>query len=60
MIITYSHSKLFWKTVKPFFSKKGDHSLNIQFAEDSELLQDDQKVPEELNTSFKNAISNLM
>ena len=30
-------NKLFWKTVKPFFSNKGDHGANIQLDEDNEL-----------------------
>ena len=29
------------------------------FSEDNELLQDDQKIASELNTFFKNAVSNL-
>ena len=50
-------NKLFWKTVKPFFSNKGDRGSNIQLAKDNELLQDDQKITDELNTFFKNAVS---
>ena len=52
-------NKLFWKTVKPFFSNKGDRGSNIQLVKDNELLQDDQKIADELNTFFKNAGSNL-
>ena len=52
-------NKLFWKTVKPFFSNKGDRGSNIQLVKDNELLQDDQKIADELNTFFKNAVSNL-
>ena len=52
-------NKLFWKTVNPFFSNKGDRGSNIQLVKDSELLQDDQKIADELNTFFKNAVSNL-
>ena len=51
-------NKLFWKTVKPLFSNKGERGSNIQLVEDNELLQDDQKIADELN-SFKNAVSNL-
>ena len=49
--------QLFWKTVTPFFSNKGDHGLNI--VEGNELLQNDQKIAVKLNTFFKMAVSNL-
>ena len=51
--------KHFLKTVKPFFSNKGERVSNIQLAEHNELFQDDQKISDELNTFFKNAVSNL-
>ena len=50
-------NKIFWKTVKPFFSNKG--SYNVKLVEDDKLLQDDSKVAEELNSFFKEAISTL-
>ena len=53
------NNKLFWKTVKSFFSNKGVRGSNIQLVEDYGLLQDDKKIADELNTSFENAISNL-
>ena len=46
--------KLFWKTVEPFVSNKGDHGSNIQLVEGYEILQ-----LNELNTFFKNKVSNL-
>ena len=52
-------NKTFSKTVKSFFSNKGDRSSNIQLVKDNELLQDDQKIAGELNTFFRNAVSNL-
>ena len=52
-------NKLFWKTVKPFFSNKGDRGSNMQLVEGNELLQDDQKNADKLNTFFKNSVSNL-
>ena len=52
-------NKFFWKMVKPFFSNKGDRGSNIQLVEDNELLQDDQKIADKLNTFFTNAVSNL-
>ena len=33
--------------------------MNIQLVEDNELLQDDQKIADKLNTFFTNAVSNL-
>ena len=50
----------FWKTFKPFFSNKGDHGSNTQLVEGNKLLQDDQKIADELNTFFKKAVSNLL
>ena len=38
---------------------KGDRGSNIQLVEDNELLQYDQKIADELNNFFKNAVSNL-
>ena len=46
-------NKFFWKMVKPFFSNKGDHGSNIQLVEDNELLQDDRKIADKLNTFFR-------
>ena len=50
-----SDNKLFWKTVKPFFSNKGSHRGNIKLVEDDKLLQDDSEVAEELN-NFKEVV----
>ena len=52
-------NKLFRKTFKSFFSNKGDRGSNIQLVEDNELLQDYQKIADQLNTFFENAVSNL-
>ena len=46
-------NKFFWKMVKPFFSNKGDRGSNIQLVEDNELLQDDRKIADKLNTFFR-------
>ena len=54
-----SDNKLFWKTVKPFFSKNGSHQVNIKLVEGDKLLQDDSEVAEELNKFFKEAVSTL-
>ena len=52
-------NKLFWKTIKPFFSNKGSSGSNIKLVEKDEILQDDKKIAEELNTFFKDAVSTL-
>ena len=54
-----SDNKLFWKTVKPFFSNNGSHQGNIKLVEGDKLLQDDSEVAEELNNFFKEAVSIL-
>ena len=54
-----SDNKLFWKTVKPFFSNNGSHRGNIKLVEGDKLLQDDSEVAEELNGFFKEAVSTL-
>ena len=54
-----SDNKLFWKTVKPFFSNNGSHQGNIKLVEGDKLLQDDSEVAEELNNFFKEAGSTL-
>ena len=43
-------NKLIWKTVKPFFSDKGNYGANIKLVDGEELLQ---------NEFFKNAVSTL-
>ena len=52
-------NKLFWKTVKPFFSNNGSHRGNIKLVEGDKLLQDDSEVAEELNNFFKEAVSTV-
>ena len=46
-------NKLFWKTVKTLFSNKGSPGSNIKLVEKDEVLQDDKKIAEELNTFLK-------
>ena len=51
-------NKLFWKTVKPFFSDTRNCGANIKLvAED--VLQNDSEIIEKLNEFFKNAVSIL-
>ena len=42
--LSFVKDKLFWKTIKPFFSNKGNCGSNIQLVKDNELLQDDKKL----------------
>ena len=41
------------------FSNKNDNGTNIELAEGDENLNDDEKITEELNNFFQNAVSNL-
>ena len=52
-------NKLFWKTVKPFLSDKGNYEANIELIEKEDVLQDDSEIVEKLNELFKNAVSTL-
>ena len=54
-----SDNKLFWKTVKFFFSNKGSQRGNIKLVEGDKLPHDDSEVAEELNNFFKEAVSIL-
>ena len=52
-------NKLFWKTVKHFFSNKGHLGTSIKLVEKNELIQNDQEIANELNTFFKDIVSKL-
>ena len=52
-------NKLFWKTIKPFFSNKGNYRSQIKLVEKDEELQDNDLIAKELNKFFKNAVSTL-
>ena len=56
---SFVSEKLFWKTVKPFFSNNGSHRVNIKLVEGDKLLQDDSEVVEELNNFFKHVVSTI-
>ena len=49
-------NKLFWKTIKPFFSNMGNYRSRIKLVEKDEVLQDDDLIAKELNKFFKNAV----
>ena len=52
-------NKLFWKTIKPFFSNKGNYGSQIKLVQKDEVLQDYDLIAKELNKFFKNAVSTL-
>ena len=54
-----TNNKLFWKTIKPFFSNQGNYRSQIKLAEKDEVLQDNDLIAKELNKFFKNAVSAL-
>ena len=46
-------NKLFWKTVKPFFSNNGSFDNKIKLVKNGELLEDDKNITEEMNNFLK-------
>ena len=52
-------NKIFWKSIKPFFSDKGNLRSQTKLIKNDELIQNDDKVAETLNTFFKNAVATL-
>ena len=52
-------NKLFWKTIKSFFRNKEYLRSQIKLIENDELMQNENKVAETLNTFFKNVVSTL-
>ena len=52
-------NKLLWKTIKPFFSNKGNYESQIKLVEKDEVLQDDDLIAKELNKFFKNTVPTL-
>ena len=57
--LVISDNKKFWKTVKPFFSNKGNYGNKIKLVENEEIIDDNIKVAEELNNFFKTAVASL-
>ena len=51
-----SDNKWFWKTV---FSNKASYNANIELTDKDEIIQNDKKVAETLNSFFENAVSSL-
>ena len=52
-------NKTFWKTVKPFLSDKTVNSPKITLVEKNEIINNEEKIAEILNTYFINIVSNL-
>ena len=52
-------NKFFWKTIKLFFSNKGNYVLQIKRVGKDVVLQDDDLIAKELNKFFKNPMSTL-
>ena len=49
-------NKMFWKTVKPLFSKEAVSTDNITLIENNVIISEDEKVAEIFNNYFTNAV----
>ena len=54
-----SDNKTFWKTVKPFLSDKIVSKEQILLVENEEIISEDSKIAESLNSFFSNIVKNL-
>ena len=52
-------NKLFWKTIKPFLTHKGETHKKITLIENGEILTEDKTVAETLNNFFSDAPKSL-
>ena len=52
-------NKLFWNTIKAFFSDKGATREKYTLIEEEEILYDDQKISTVFNDFFSSVVSNL-
>ena len=52
-------NKMFWKTVKPFFSEKKISNNHITLFDNNEIISDDDVIAETFNDFFANAVKNL-
>ena len=50
---------MFWKSIKPFFSEKNVTNNTIILVEDENIISDDTKVGDIMNTYFSNVVSQL-
>ena len=49
-------NRIFWKTVKPFLSNKKVSKEQILLAENDEIISEDSKIAESLNSFFSNIV----
>ena len=54
-----SDNRKFWKTVKSLFSNKRNYGNKLKLVENEEIIDDETKVAEELNSFFETAVSSL-
>ena len=52
-------NKKFWSTVKPFFSDKSNRSKSITLIDGENIISNEKKVAETMNSFFSNAVKNL-
>ena len=55
----FTDNKMFWKTVKPFLSDKGNSSKKINLVEGDTIVSEDSEVAEILNTYFSKSVNSL-
>ena len=54
-----TNNKLFWKTIKPFFSEKTHRNEKITLVDKEKIISDDSNVADTFNTYFSNAVKDL-
>ena len=54
-----SDNKLFWKSVKPFFSDKGSNSSKITLVEENNIISDEEEIVNIMNNYFINVTKTL-
>ena len=54
-----SDNKLFWKSVKPFFSDKVCNSLKITSVEENNIISDEEEIANIMNNYFINVTKTL-
>ena len=54
-----SDNKLFWKSVKPFFSDKASNSSKITLVEENNIISDEEEIADIMNNYFINVTKTL-
>ena len=54
-----SDNKLFWKSVKPFFSDKGSNSSKITLVTENNIISDEEEIANTMNNYFINVTKTL-